>query len=131
MLLKAMEFKGTDATVPPLFVRCFIWVVASLGKDSLIYLWYSTEAFSQMVLEPLQSDNREQQKVINKKQHAQESLTTELQVSQEDKWHHFHRNTVGLDRKVEYWWKLEGAFGKGEYSLRPSCEANALSMSCS
>lgn len=41
-------------------------------------------------------------KVISKKQHAQESLTTELSVSQENKWHQFHRNTLGLDRRVEY-----------------------------
>lgn len=41
-------------------------------------------------------------KVISKKHHAWDSLTTELQVSRENKWHQFHMNTVGLDRKVEY-----------------------------
>lgn len=58
-----------------------------------------------------------QQKVINKKQHAGESLTTELQVSLENKWHQFHRNTVGLERKVEYWWKLEGMLEKENIAL--------------
>lgn len=57
--------------------------------------------------------------MISKKQHARESLTTELPVSQEDKWHQFHRSTVDLDRRVEYWWKMEGTLGEGEYSLRP------------
>lgn len=58
MFSKTMEFKWIDATVPPLFVHCFIWVFASLGKDSLIYVWCSRETFPQMVLEPLQSDKQ-------------------------------------------------------------------------
>lgn len=78
-----------------------------------------------MTLEPLQSD----------KQKATWTGTIhsplKWQKFQEDKWHWFHSNIAGLDKKEEYQWKLEGMFREGEYILRPWCVAEVPSMSYS